>query len=135
MKLSNVFIVTILAAFIFTGCKENNAKKLIVKKWKFTEISGPDAGLIPDTMKKEMYRTATMEFKNDGTYEQAGGLKNKIQKGTYSLGADGKSIISKHDGADKTDTVVILELTESKMVVTPKTRSTGKDIQLTMKPN
>ena len=134
MKLYSACIVTILAAFLFiSGCKEKSAKDLIVKKWKFTEISGPGAAQIPDSMKQEMYKTATMEFKKDGTWE-AGGMVSAGQKGTYSVSEDGKSLISK-EGSGTPDTLMILKLTETKMVVTPKNKGNGDDIKVTMKAN
>ena len=49
MKLNKLLIVTILSAFVFIiGCKTETAKDLLVRKWKFTEITGPDAAKIPD---------------------------------------------------------------------------------------
>jgi hypothetical protein len=133
MKLSGVFILTILAGLFVTGCKEKAAKDLIVKKWNFTDITGPDAAEIPDSMKKEMYKTATMEFKKDGTWE-AGGMRTEVQKCTYSLSEDGNSIIT-IEGSGTPDTLMILELTETKMVITPKNKERGDNIQLTMKAN
>lgn len=135
MKLSNLLVVTILTAFVcITGCKSKEAKELIVNKWKFTDISGPDAAKIPDSMKTKMMATATMEFKKDGTYEQAGGMRENIQKGTYSLSNDGKTLYSTENGTTYTDTVTVLELSKDKFVVTPKTKSNGQDMRLTMKP-
>jgi hypothetical protein len=135
MKLSNAFIVTILAIFLFiTGCKEKSAKEMILKKWKFTEISGPDAKEIPDSIRAKMIATTTMEFKKDGTYEQTGGMSEHVQIGTYSLTEDGKTIIIK-DESSNPDTVMVLELSESKLVLAPKTKDNGRNMQLTMKPN
>ena len=136
MKLSNLFVVTILTAFLFiTGCWPKAANKdLIVNKWKFTEISGTDAAQIPDSMKAKMIATAIMEFKKDGSYEQSGGMRKEIQKGTYSLSDDGKTLYSTENGTSYTDTVIVLELSKDKFVVTPKTKDNGQNLLLTMKP-
>ena len=133
MKPSNLFIATILLASLFiTGCKTESAKDLLVKKWKFTEITGPDAAQIPDSVKTKMFATAIMEFKKDGSYEQSGGMKEGVEKGTYTLSDDGKTIISKSGGSGMGDTVMILELSKTKMVVAPKTKSAGQNLTLTM---
>ncbi len=134
MKLTQLSAVVLLAGtIVFAGCKENSAKDLIVKKWKFSEISGPDAAQIPDSIKKIMFETSTMEFKKDGTYEQTGGMSNNVQKGTYSLSEDGKTLISKEEGSNA-DTVIIVELSKTKMVVRPISKDNGKNMQLTMVP-
>ena len=75
MKLNKLLIVTILSAFVFIiGCKTETAKDLLVRKWKFTEITGPDAAKIPDSVKTKMFATAIMEFKKDGSLINDGNL-------------------------------------------------------------
>ncbi len=117
MKLSNLFIVTILTAFVFTtGCNTKKAKDLIITKWQVTNIAGKGGELIPDSLKTKMYKEATIEFKGDGKYETIG-MSNGINTGTYHLTTDEKSLITVEEGSTKQDTVNIVELTSGKMVV------------------
>jgi len=134
MKLRNLFIVTILLTFVFiSSCKTEKAKDLIVRKWKFTEVSGPDAAIIADSIKTKILETATMEFKKDGTYEQSGGAGMDGEKGTYTVSDDGKTVISTSNSSGVGDTVMILELSKTKLVVSPKPRP-GQNLKFTMMP-
>lgn len=135
MKLFRLSAITLmLATLFFSGCKSKSAKELIVNKWKFTDVTGTDAAQIPDSVKTKMFATATMEFKKDGSYEQSGGMREDVEKGTYILSDDGKTMISKANGSGMSDTVMILELSKTKMVVSPKTKGQGQNITLTLMP-
>jgi len=129
-KLPVLIFLTVPIAFI--GCKERPAKELIINKWKFTEISGPGAELMPDSIKKKIYATATMNFKKDGSYEQTGGMDGGTRKGVYSLSDDGKTIYSKKNDSDNTDTMIVLQISKTKMLVSPKTTGKDENIRVTM---
>jgi len=131
MKLS--LLIFLIGIIVFAGCKDKAAKELIINEWRFTEFSGPGAEIIPDSVKKKVYATATMTFKKDGSYEQTGGSDGGTRKGKYSLSEDGKTIYSTEDGSG-TDTVMILQISKDKMVVSPKSQGIGGKMQLTMVP-
>ena len=134
MKLTKLSVlVFLMGAIVFSGCKDKPAKELIINNWKFTEISGTAADLIPDSIKKKIYANATMNFNKDGSYEQAGGIDNETRKGVYSLSDDGKTIYS-IDESKNTDTMVILQISKDKMVVSPKIEGNSGMLRLTMIP-
>jgi hypothetical protein len=70
----------------------------------------------------EALKSTTMEFKADGTIETTMSMmgKSDTKSGKWSLSADGTKLFSiekKADGAEKTDTLKIKELTADKLVL------------------
>ena len=115
------------------GPKQQPPKELIVQKWKFDRIMGPDAAKIPDEVKKEMLATATMEYKKDGSFEMAGGGNGANRKGTYTLSDDGKTLIIKNEGSNDSDTALVLILSKMRMVISPKL--VGLNYQFSLVPD
>ena len=117
MKLNNLFFAAIVAGTVFViGCNSKKNKELIVAKWHMTNIEGKGGDMIPDSLKKVMYKEATVEFKADGKYETIG-MGTGPKTGTYHLTADEKALITVEDGFTATDTVKLVELTAGKLVV------------------
>ena len=117
MKLNNLFIAAIVTASVFaTGCGTKKNKDLIVSKWHVTNIAGKGGDMIPDSLKAKMYKDASIEFKADGKYETIG-MGNGTNTGVYHLSADEKSLITVENGSTSSDTVNLVELTDSKLVV------------------
>jgi hypothetical protein len=110
--LKNVVILLIIVAS-FNACKKG-PDKLIIGKWKLTEISGPNMN--DEAAKKDLYSRVTFSFTDDGKYDIAG-LKDGGDQGTWELSKDKKSITTKSiDGAG--DISVIEEITADKLVLT-----------------
>jgi len=119
MKLFRLPSLALLAAvLLFSACKGKSTKDLIVKKWKFTDFSGKEFEGMPDSVKTKMM-DATMEFKKDGKYENAG-MGESTKTGTYKLSDDGKSLYTTDEGSSFTDSLNILEISETKLVVADK---------------
>lgn len=121
--LTGILLVTILVS-----CKSDPNKEKLVRTWKLTNMSGEGAVKIPDSIKQEMYGTRFMEFTEDGVMIASGG-KSRMQKGDYTLSADGKTLVTTVNGR-ASDTMFITELTKEKLVLSLK-----KDtLLLTMTP-
>ena len=117
MKLNNLCIAAIVATAVFAiGCDSKKKKDLIVAKWHVTDITGKGSEMIPDSLKKVMYKEANIEFKKDGKYETTG-MGAGTKTGIYHLTADEKGLITVEDGSTASDTVNLVELTAGKMVV------------------
>ncbi|MDQ6756119.1 MAG: lipocalin family protein [Bacteroidota bacterium] len=109
------FIFTLLFAYTFCiGCKSDNPRELIVKKWRITDITAPNM-VVPDSIKNAL-RQATMEFTKDGKFLITGLGMGDDQSGTYSLSDDGKKLITVTYGRSETNE--INELTKIKMIIT-----------------
>jgi hypothetical protein len=87
------FVIISMMVFV-ASCKSKPAD-IIVKKWKSSAI--------------------TMEFKKDGTYEAVG---KEVERGTWVLSEDGKTLTGKVNGKDKEQKLEIKELTKEKLVIT-----------------
>jgi hypothetical protein len=117
MKLLKLLSPTLLLMMVLlAGCKERSPKDLIVNRWRVTEMSGPLAAEFTDSSKQKIYATAIMEFKKDGQF-QTTGLSSGTKTGTYSVTGDGKQLISTNTGDTKADTLNILEISTSNLVV------------------
>jgi hypothetical protein len=128
MKLNNLFIAAIVTTTVFAvGCNSKKGKDAIVAKWHMTDISGKGGDMIPDSMKKVMYKDASVEFKADGKYE-TNGMGSGLKTGTWQLSSDEKSLITKEDGSSVSDTVKV-DLSDGKMVVSDK----KADLKITFK--
>lgn len=114
-SLSAVLLGTVL---LLLSCQSNPVKEKLAGTWKLTNMSGPGAVKIPDSIKQEMYGTRFMEFTADGDMIASGG-KARMQKGTYILGADGKSLLTTVNGR-ASDTMFINELSKDKLVLSLK---------------
>ena len=131
MRLTKLFAaVLLITTMLIISCNGDNAKDVIVNKWKFTEISGTGTADIPDSIKSILYSTAIMEFKKDGSFESSGGTREGSQKGRYTVSDDGKTIYSTDEGKAVADTISILEISKDKLIVLNK----KADVRLTMVP-
>ena len=120
MKMMKLFTaVLLIATLAMVSCKGKSAKDLVVKKWGITEMSGKGVEELPDSLKKKIYANATMEFMKDGKFISSG-LDNSDKKGTYSVSADGKTMISSNEGDAVADTLNILEISADKLVMEDK---------------
>jgi hypothetical protein len=136
MNITNLLTFScITAVLVFAGCKGKPSKELIVNKWKYTAISGSDAAGIPDSVKKNLFENASMTFNADGTYEQTTGyIDDGSVQGTYSLSGNGKIIYTKENNSNGADTVMIVEISKNKMIVTPLLKGRAANFQVTMVP-
>jgi len=113
MKTIKNLVILLIIVASFSACKKG-PEKLILGKWKLTEISGPNMN--DEAAKKDLYSRVTFNFLADGKYDIAG-LKDGGDQGTWELSKDGKSITTKSiDGAG--DISVIAEITDEKLVLT-----------------
>jgi len=123
MKTMKFYLLALLIAVSFASCKKG-PQKLLVKKWKLTEIVSPK--IKDEQTKKQMYASVTFDFKENGNYDIAG-LKDGGDQGKWELSKDGKTLTTKSiDG--KGDMSVIELLTEEKLVLTQA------DMKMTMAP-
>jgi hypothetical protein len=115
MKMKQMFTgMLLIAAVAFTACK-GKPQDMLAQKWKITDISTTTP--IPDSLKAEMLKNATMEFTKDGNYSSnSGGVSIG---GKYTLSDDGKILSLAPTTGDKTD-VTVTELTKSKFVGSAK---------------
>ena len=119
MKLTKLFAaVLLLTTVAMVSCKSKTAKDLIVNKWKVTNISGSQAAQMSDSVKTQIYSTATMEFTKDGKFVSAG--MGPTKGGTYSLSEDGKTLTTTDEGSSTPDILAIDEISKDKMVVEDK---------------
>lgn len=116
--MKKIIIILLLAVVAGTiGCKPNDPKELIVKKWKISNIDIPDMPL-PDSVKANAMK-GTMEFTKDGKWLVTG--MGNDQSGTYTLSENGKTLFVVSNG--KTETNEIVELSSSKMVLLDKSNN------------
>ncbi|MES2777978.1 MAG: lipocalin family protein [Bacteroidota bacterium] len=121
MKLKHVFSgILLVSAMAFVSCK-GKPKDMIVNKWKATDMSGGMMGSVPDSVKKNMISTISIEFTKDGKYMAATGTST--DNGTYSLSDDGKSLTMTANGG-KVEESTVEEITKSKLVIVDKASST-----------
>lgn len=136
MKKLICFFLGIIVAMLIS-CSLSSTKK-ILGTWKCDsyEITNMDELIakvtdqLPDSnresekksMKEEMLKDfskmkdLTMTFKDDKTYER---LSNDgLSIGTWSVSEDGKSLTVKRDSSEVEDKLMILELTDMRLVVT-----------------
>jgi hypothetical protein len=156
--------IAIAAMVMYNCKGGSDANKMIVKKWKWesfqskamdeqmammktaadttkdsTAKAGATQNLAMMTSMIEALKSTTMEFKGDGTFETSMAMmgKSDTKGGKWALTADGKGLLNtekKEDGAEKTDTLKIQELSADKLVlVTPDGR--GGEATVTMKAN
>ncbi len=119
MKLTKIFGAALLVTTItLVSCKGKSAKDLIVNKWHVTNIAGARAADVPDSIKTQMYASAVMEFMKDGKFSTTG--FGSAKGGTYSVSDDGKSLISTDEGSSMADSLTIVEISKSKMIIEDK---------------
>ncbi|MEI7965284.1 MAG: lipocalin family protein [Chitinophagaceae bacterium] len=120
MKSTKLMVALVVLVTIFMiGCKGKSAKELIVKKWKISDISGKGAKDLTDSIKKILYTTATMEFTKEGKYITTD-PQSGTNTGSYTLSADGKTLISNNEGSTVKDSLDIVELSATKFIVSNK---------------
>ena len=129
MKLNSLQITATLFITLLNGCKSKSANELIINKWHLYEMSGKDSESIPDSIKTKMFKEASIEFMKDGKY-QTMGMGEGLKKGTFHFSTDEKTIITTEDGG-MPDTVAILELTSTKMIV----KDPKADVKISFKPH
>lgn len=113
MNTSKNLLILLLIAASYTSCNKS-PEKLIVGKWKLTEISGPN--LNDEAAKKDLYSRVTFNFLADGKYEIVG-LKDGGDQGKWTISKDGKSLTTKSvDGQG--DVSTITEITADKLLMT-----------------
>lgn len=117
MKSSNLFIIAIFTVLAgISACNTKKNKDIIIAKWRVSGISGKSTESLPDSIKDQMFKDASIEFKKDGKYETIGmGGGNKT--GTWHFTADEKTLITTEAGSTYTDTVKVVELSAGKLVV------------------
>lgn len=116
----------------FAACKGGDNAQLVAKKWKIdgeelkksvkNEIEkmkkeNPEQAKMAEGMSEMMVGmlgSMTMDFKADGTYEQA--AMGQTQKGKWTVSNDGKALMTEDDKGKK-DTIKIKELNEKKMIL------------------
>jgi hypothetical protein len=156
--------IAIAAMVMYNCKGGSDANKMMVKKWQWESFESKafdeqmaamktQADTTKDSTSKAMLdqqaammtgimeamKSTTMEFKADGSFETSMAMMGKTDTkgGKWSLTADGKKLLStekKADGAEKTDTLTIKELTENKLIlVTPDGK--GGEATVTMKAN
>lgn len=131
-----IHIWAILALLFFSFTTIEDPKKLIIRKWKLAEESLTVAAkqridnvrkVNPEKAKNfeenfeavvDMLRSATYEFKADGTYVVK--LSMNSETARWKLEADGKTMLVKSEkSGEKRKTIV--SLTKDKMVVKDET--------------
>ncbi|MGZ3866655.1 MAG: hypothetical protein ACXVC6_14770 [Bacteroidia bacterium] len=156
--------IAIAAMVMYNCKGGSDANAMIAKKWKWESFESKafdeqmtaiktQADTTKDSTTKvmlqqnlammsgimEAMKSTTMEFKADGSFETSMAMMGKAdtKTGKWALTADGKKLLStekKSDGAEKTDTLSIKELTADKLVlVTPDGK--GGEATVTMKAN
>jgi hypothetical protein len=121
MKLKHIFTgILLMSAMAFVSCK-GKPKDMIVNKWKATDLSGGSLGSIPDSIKKSLVSSVSIEFTKDGKYSAASG--SSTDNGTYTVSEDGKSI-SMTGASGKAEESSIEEITKSKLVIIDKASGT-----------
>jgi len=122
MKLKNILSgILLMSAMAFVSCK-GKPKDMIVNKWKATDMSGGMMGSVPDSVKKSMVSSVTIEFTKDGKYIAGSG--SSTDNGTYTIAEDGKSISMTSAASGKAEESTVEEITKSKLVVIDKASGT-----------
>jgi len=104
-------IVALMLVLSLSACKKS-AEKMVVGKWKLTEMTSPE--LTDEAAKKEFYEKVTLSILKDGDYAFAG--LPKPNKGKWELSEDGKTFTTT-DSDGKIDKANVLELSEVKLSV------------------
>ncbi len=116
MKRTTLFIVlTIFSSAAYISCKTKTPDELIAQKWKIKNITGPTTSQTPDSVVDKELKNAVMEFLPGGKYVLTGILPD-AQKGTWSIGKNGKSLTI-IDEQKVTETDSIIELSTDKLVL------------------
>ena len=128
MKLTKLLTACVLvAAIAMISCKGKGPKDLIVNKWQMSEIGGAGAAQIPDSVKTKVIGHATIEFKKEGNFESSD-MGDGPKTGTYAVSADGKILSTTDSGKSYTDSLDIIEISASKVILLDK----RSDIKMTM---
>lgn len=110
-----LIVIAILSSTLYISCKSKTPEELIVQKWKIKSIKGPTASQTPDSVMDRELKNAVMEFQTGGNYVLTGILPD-AQKGTWSIGKNGKSLtIIDQEKVTETDSIV--ELSADKLVL------------------
>ena len=123
--------ILMMAAITLISCKGKSSKDLIVNKWQMSGMSGKGSADITDSAKTKMYSDFRIEFKKDGKFDFTDMETMNLKHGVYSLSDDGKTLISKDDGSENSDTISILEIKVDKLVLEDK----KSEIKVTFKSN
>jgi len=121
MRTGYIFFTLLLGVFACaTEAKKETPRDLLTHQWKIDDwIVAPSMGM-PDSVKNEMIKTATMEFKADSTFIFKG-MNEKPTKGTFSLSDDVQLLTLHPDGANQTYGHAVKELTKNKLVLVDPT--------------
>ena len=123
MKLTKTILsVLLLATISIFGCKSKSAKELIVNKWKLTNISGGESGQMADSIKTQLYNTATMEFMKDGKYEMT--MTGRDKGGIWKISDDGKTLTTSDADGSNSEDAEIVEISADKCIVKNKKDNT-----------
>lgn len=114
------FALLFVGAAFIVGCNggSKSAKELVVGKWNLSDVVTPMDQNMPDSLKarrKKELAGASIEFKADNTYSTSG--MGRPETGTYSVTADGKTLISTSSRTSRADSATIEEITSHKMLL------------------
>ncbi len=161
MKTKKLILLTVIlcAAFFAYNCGSGGASKMIAKKWQFESMKSDAMDKQMAAVKQQMdttkdsatramlqsnlkmvdemmssMKSMTLEYKADGTYEEAATAmgQSQTEKGKWSVSADGKKLMQTPDGKDKTDTLDINTISDDQLVLGHK-EQTGGNMSMTMK--
>jgi len=104
----------------FAACKEETKLEMLQHTWKVDDwIVDPSMNL-PDSLKNEMIKSATMEFRADSTFIFKG-MNEKPTTGRYTLGTDAQMLTLLPDGSTDNYGHAVRELTKNKLVLVDPT--------------
>jgi hypothetical protein len=117
VKLISLLVVASL--FVQAGCKKEvpaTPETLIANNWKLTDWVLAPKMQVPDSIKAEMIKVATMNFTADKKFVFLG-LNDKKSEGTYKLSPDGTLLTLIMNETNQFFVDTIKELTENKMII------------------
>ena len=117
MKFENILTVLLLGLILsLAGCKKETPETLIVNKWKLNDWILVPGMMVTDSVKAEMLKSASMEFKADKTYLFYG-MNDMYSTGSYSLSEDGKTLTLIPTESTIPYDSPIVELSKTKLVM------------------
>ncbi len=115
-----------LGVFCMLGlicCKNSANSELLINKWTLVKFNPHPDLQIPDSLKKVLENSQSIEYTADGKYMQtSAGI---YQSGTYAVSDDGKLIHYNYTvgGKAETFTDTIIELSKGKLSIIEETGS------------
>ena len=131
MKLARTFLMLSLAGSLMTACNKGNDKEAIINNWRSYEVHNSFTDKLPDSIKVQLNKGITCDFKKDGRFEMV--MDDDRLTGFYSLNDNGTRLICTDDESGKPDTMELISLSKKKMefMVTNKMMGT---IRISMSP-